>query len=60
MELPKLINQAELARLMWPDNKSAPQKLADKLANRQGKKMTDQDWILAEYTIKENCHINVI
>ena len=43
MELPKLINQAELARILWPNNKSAPQKFSDKLANRQGKKITDQD-----------------
>jgi len=47
MNIPKIINKAELARLMYPENKSAPQLLADKLNGRQGKRITkiDQDKI---------------
>lgn len=41
--IPKIINQAELARLLWPNNRSAEQYLADKLAGRQRKKLTDND-----------------
>ena len=37
------INQAGVAKLMYPNNKRAAQNLADKLARRQGKRITEQD-----------------
>lgn len=50
--IPKLINQAELARILWPNNKSAEQYLADKLAGRQRKKLTDADKIRIKQAIQ--------
>jgi len=38
-----LINQAELSRLMWPGKKASNIKLANKLANRQGQRITIED-----------------
>ena len=43
-----LISNAELARLMWPDNKASKIKLAQKIAGRAGQRLTDQDKALIE------------
>ncbi len=42
-----LISQAELARLMWPDKNATSVKLANKLANRAGQRITPTDEQLA-------------
>jgi len=53
----KLINTAELARKMWPDNKYAKQKLVNKLnevANKTGKqRLTESDAEDAKRILKE-------
>ena len=38
-----MIKQAELARLMWPDKKNTNTKLANKLSEVQGQRITDDD-----------------
>jgi len=38
-----LITKADLARKMWPTNKSASDKLNHKIAGRAGQRLTDQD-----------------
>lgn len=38
-----LISQAELARLMWPGKNATSVKLANKLANRAGQRITPKD-----------------
>lgn len=48
-----LINQAELARTMWPDKKATNIKLANKLANRQGQRITPDDQKLAFDALQE-------
>lgn len=42
-----IITKAELARLMWPDKKATNIKLANKLANRNGQRITPDDQKLA-------------
>lgn len=43
VELPKLINKAELARCIYPDSKGAPQMLNDKLKNVNRHTLSDDD-----------------
>jgi len=38
-----VIKQAELARLMWPDKNNTNTKLANKLAENQGQRITEDD-----------------
>ena len=38
-----LINHAELARLMWPGKAATNIRLANKLANKQGQRITPKD-----------------
>jgi hypothetical protein len=42
-----LINQAELSRTMWPDKNATNIRLANKLANRKGQRITPADEVLA-------------
>lgn len=42
-----LVNQAELARTMWPGKNATNIKLANKLANRSGQRITPDDERLA-------------
>lgn len=42
-----LVNQAELSRLMWPGKNATNIKLANKLANRAGQRITPADEQLA-------------
>jgi len=49
----KLINKAELARLMFPDNKSAEAYLSDKLAGRNRKKISEKDLKKIEIILKK-------
>lgn len=39
-----LINKAELSKLMWPDNKDPVTRLNKKLNNKNGQRMTDNDY----------------
>jgi hypothetical protein len=38
-----LINKADLARRLWPDNKNPDIKLANKIAKRSGQRITEKD-----------------
>ncbi|GAB4001614.1 hypothetical protein GCM10028807_58200 [Spirosoma daeguense] len=44
----KKINQAEIARLMWPKNSGAKSYLASKLHNSNGRSFTKKDAIRAK------------
>jgi len=48
-----MINQAELARTMWPDTKATNIKLANKLANRANQRITPKDEALALEALKK-------
>ena len=48
-----VINQAELARMMWPDKKATNIKLANKLANRANQRITPKDETLALQALKK-------
>lgn len=56
-----LINKAKLARLMWPDVKSAPTALNNKLnenASSTGKwRMLESDWKRAEEVVKKELEL---
>jgi len=41
--LPKILNKAELARLIYPHNKSAPSSLNNKLKRQNRQKFTEED-----------------
>ena len=51
-----VINQAELARMMWPDTKATNIKLANKLANRANQRITPKDETLALEALKKLGH----
>lgn len=39
----KVVNQAQLAKMMWSENNSANTKLANKLAENAGQRVTEKD-----------------
>lgn len=43
IELPKLINKAELARILYPDNSNAPASLNNKLKGTNRQRFTEED-----------------
>ena len=43
-----LINKSELARKMWPNIKDPIVKLQNKIAGRQGQRLTERDKMLIE------------
>lgn len=48
-----LIKQAELARLMWPGKSNTNTKLANKLAETAGQRVTDEDQSKAIEALKQ-------
>ena len=53
IQLPKIINKAELARKLFPDNPSAPQLLNDKLKGSNRNKFSESDKAEAIRVIEE-------
>lgn len=48
-----IIKKAELARLMWPDKRNTNTKLANKLAETAGQRVTEEDKALALKALKQ-------
>jgi hypothetical protein len=48
-----LINTAELARRLWPDNKNPKSKMSVKLSEKNGQRLTEKDKEYIELILKE-------
>lgn len=53
----KIINQAQLAKLLWPENKSANTKLANKLSETAGQRITEKDIEDVRRVLKYLCSV---
>lgn len=49
-----LINKAELARRLWPDDKAAPVRLAQKLSETNGQRLLQDEENRIREILKEN------